>query len=77
DLCVRLQNAFHAQHRLIAVVHSTQNLGVFSIYFVRGFPKNIIHKTIASPSSSDFERVGEAQRWIWAELKYHRIKAVL
>ncbi|KAI6101545.1 hypothetical protein EDD16DRAFT_1431966, partial [Pisolithus croceorrhizus] len=77
DLCVRLQNAFHARYRLMAVIHSAQNLGIFSILLCAGFPNNITHGTITSLSSSDFELVGEAQRWIWAEIKYRRIKPVL
>ncbi|KAF8845931.1 ribosomal protein S8 [Paxillus ammoniavirescens] len=77
DLCARVQNAFRARHRHIAVEHSTQNLAILSILLRAGFLSNLTRGTIASPSPSDFLRVGEAQRRIWAELKYRDDRAVL
>ncbi|KAI6122025.1 hypothetical protein F5141DRAFT_960254, partial [Pisolithus sp. B1] len=55
----------------------SQNLGILSILFCAGFLSNITRGTTTSPSPSDFERVVEAQRRIWAELKYRRNKPVL
>ncbi|KAI6122027.1 hypothetical protein F5141DRAFT_1094343, partial [Pisolithus sp. B1] len=43
---------------------------ILSILFRASFLSNITRRTIASPSPSDFECVGEAERRIWAELKY-------
>ncbi|KAL4068633.1 ribosomal protein S8 [Scleroderma yunnanense] len=77
DLCARLQNAFRARHRFIAVDHSIQNLGILSILLRAGFLTSLTRGTIALPSPSDFERVGEAQRRIWAELKYRDDRPVL
>lgn len=70
DLCARVQNAFRARHRYLAVDHSKQNLAILSILLRAGFLSNITRGTIASPSPSDFQHVGEPQRRIWAELKY-------
>ncbi|KIJ61491.1 hypothetical protein HYDPIDRAFT_115999 [Hydnomerulius pinastri MD-312] len=77
DLCARVQNAFRARHRHVAVDHSTQNLAVLSILLRSGFLSNLTRGTIAAPSPSDFNRVGEAQRRIWAELKYRDDRPLL
>ncbi|KAF9445596.1 ribosomal protein S8 [Macrolepiota fuliginosa MF-IS2] len=70
DLCARLQNAFRARHARIAVDHSTQNLGILSILLRSGFVSSLTRGTIASPSPADFHNVSEAQKRIWADLKY-------
>ncbi|EGO03412.1 hypothetical protein SERLA73DRAFT_101499 [Serpula lacrymans var. lacrymans S7.3] len=77
DLCARVQNAFRARHRWIAVDHTTQNLGILSILLRAGFVSNITRGTIAAPSPQDFNRVGDAQRRIWADLKYRDDRPVL
>jgi ribosomal protein S8 len=77
DLCARVQNAFRARHHRIAVAHSTQNLGILSILLRAGFISNLTRGTIDSPSPAEFNEVGEAQRRIWAELKYRDDRPVL
>jgi ribosomal protein S8 len=77
DLCARVQNAFRARHRYLAVEHSKQNLAILSILLRSGFLSNITRGTIASPSPSDFQHVNEPQRRIWAELKYRDDRPVL
>lgn len=70
DLCAHVQNAFRARHAKIAVHHSTQNLGILSILFRAGFLSSITRGTIEAPSPEAFNTAGEAQRRIWADLKY-------
>ncbi|KAJ7512562.1 ribosomal protein S8 [Mycena galericulata] len=70
DLCARIQNAFRARHQKIAVNHSTQNLGIMSILLRSGFVSNITRGTIAEPSPAAFLTVNDAQKRIWADLKY-------
>ena len=77
DLCARLQNAFRARHHKIAVDHNTQNLGILSILLRAGFVSSVTRGTIAAPSPEDFHTAGEAQRRIWADLKYRDDRPVL
>ncbi|KAF8225233.1 ribosomal protein S8 [Tricholoma matsutake] len=77
DLCARLQNAFRARHQRIAVDHNTQNLGILSILLRAGFVSNLTRGTIVAPSPEDFNTAGEAQRRIWADLKYRDDRPVL
>ncbi|KAF9237015.1 ribosomal protein S8 [Melanogaster broomeanus] len=77
DLCARVQNAFRARLRHIAVPHTTQNLAILSILLRTGFLSNLTRGTITSPSPADFHGVGEPQRRIWAELKYRDDRPVL
>lgn len=77
DLCARIQNAFRARHHKIAVDHNTQNLGILSILFRAGFVTNLTRGTIVSPSPKEFNIAGEAQRRIWADLKYRDDRPVL
>ncbi|PFH48086.1 hypothetical protein AMATHDRAFT_6126 [Amanita thiersii Skay4041] len=77
DLCTRLQNAFRARHQRIAFHHTTQNLAILSILLRAGFISNVTRGTIQEPSPSAFETAGEAQRRIWADLKYRDDRPVL
>jgi ribosomal protein S8 len=77
DLCARLQNAFRARHARISVPHTTQNLGILSILLRAGFLTNITRGTIEAPSPEMFLEAGEAQRRIWADLKYRNDRPVL
>ncbi|KAH7882449.1 ribosomal protein S8 [Phlebopus sp. FC_14] len=77
DLCARIQNAFRARHRRVAVEHNTQNLGILSILLRAGFVSNLTRGTITGPSPNAFDRAGEPQRRIWAELKYRDDRPVL
>lgn len=77
DLCAHIQNAFRARHARIAVNHSTQNLGILSILFRAGFISSITRGTIDEVSPDAFHGVGEAERRIWAELKYRDDRPVL
>jgi len=77
DLCARLQNAFRARHARVAVPHTTQNLGILSILLRAGFLTNITRGTIEAPSPEMFVEAGEAQRRIWADLKYRNDRPVL
>ncbi|KAF8531335.1 ribosomal protein S8 [Gautieria morchelliformis] len=77
DLCARLQNAFRARHQRIAVAHSTQNLGILSILLRNGFLTTLTRGTTQNPSPSEFHTVNEAQRRIWADLKYRDDRPVL
>ncbi|KAJ7201674.1 mitochondrial ribosomal protein subunit S8 [Mycena pura] len=72
DLCARIQNAYRARHQKIAVNHSTQNLGILSILLRSGFISNVTRGTIAAPSPAAFltDTASDAQKRIWAELKY-------
>lgn len=77
DLCARVQNAFRARHHRVAVDHTIQNLGILSILLRTGFISNVTRGTIELPSPAQFLHVGEAQRRIWAELKYRDDRPVL
>jgi len=77
DLCASLQNAFRARHARVAVLHTTQNLGILSILLRAGFLTNITRGTIEAPSPEKFVDAGEAQRRIWADLKYRNDRPVL
>jgi ribosomal protein S8 len=77
DLCSRIQNAFRARHQKIAVNHSTQNLGIMSILLRSGFISNLSRGTIAEPSPAAFLTVNDAQKRIWADLKYRNDLPVL
>ncbi|KAJ7484517.1 ribosomal protein S8 [Mycena latifolia] len=70
DLCARIQNAFRARYQKIAVNHSTQNLGIMSILLRNGFVSNLTRGIIAEPSPAAFLTVNDAQKRIWADLKY-------
>ena len=77
DLCSLVQNAFRARHKRIAVDHTTQNLGILSILLRTGFISSLTRGTIDGPSPDAFHTVGEAQKRIWAELKYREDRPVL
>jgi ribosomal protein S8 len=77
DLCARIQNAFRARHRQIAVAHTTQNLGILSILLRAGFLSNITRGTVYAPSPADFNDASDAQRRIWVDLKYRDDQPVL
>jgi ribosomal protein S8 len=77
DLCARLQNGFRARHARISVPHTTQNLGILSILLRAGFLTNITRGTIEAPSPEKFVDASEAQRRIWADLKYRNDRPVL
>ena len=77
DLCARLQNAFRARHARVSVPHTTQNLGVLSILLRSGFITNITRGTVEAPSPEKFVEAGEAQRRIWADLKYRNDRPIL
>ncbi|KAF8624993.1 hypothetical protein AX15_005624 [Amanita polypyramis BW_CC] len=77
DLCARIQNAFRARHHKIAVHHNTQNLAILSILLRSGFVSNVTRGTIDEPSPDKFDSVGEAERRIWADLKYRDDRPVL
>jgi ribosomal protein S8 len=77
DLCARVQNAFRARHQHVSVEHTKQNLGILSILLRAGFISSITRGTIEKPSPTDFNNAGEAQRRIWANLKYRDDRAVL
>ena len=77
DLCSLVQNAFRARHKRIAVAHTTQNLGILSILLRTGFISSLTRGTIDGPSPQAFHEAGEAQKRIWAELKYREDRPVL
>jgi len=77
DLCARMQNAFRARHQKLSVGHNTQNLGILSILLRAGFISNLTRGTVKGPSPEDFATAGEAQRRIWADLKYRDERPVL
>jgi ribosomal protein S8 len=77
DLCSLVQNAFRARHKRIAVDHTTQNLGILSILLRTGFISSLTRGTIDGPSPEGFHTAGEAQKRIWAELKYRDDRPVL
>lgn len=77
DLCSHIQNAFRARHKSICVPHTTQNLAILSILYRNGFIQNVMRGTTAQPSPEQFNEAGEAQRRIWANLKYREDRPVL
>ncbi|KAA1468491.1 ribosomal protein S8 [Dentipellis sp. KUC8613] len=77
DLCARIQNAFRARHKSVAVAHTTQNLGILNILLRAGFISSVTRGTIEAPSPDDFHKVGDAQKRIWADLKYRSDRPVL
>jgi len=77
DLCSLVQNAFRARHRRIAVDHTTQNLGILSILLRAGFISSLTRGTIDGPSPEAFHEAVEAQKRIWAELKFRDDRPVL
>ncbi|EED80633.1 candidate ribosomal protein S8 [Postia placenta Mad-698-R] len=77
NLCAHVQNAFRARHRHIAVSHTTQNLGILSILLRSGFLLSLTRGTVQLPSPEAFLTVGDANRRIWADLKYRDDRPVL
>jgi len=77
DLCSHVQNGFRARLRRIAVPHTTQNLAILSILLREGFLSTITRGTSVAPSPSDWHTATEAQRRIWADLKYRDDRPVL
>ncbi|KZT22773.1 ribosomal protein S8 [Neolentinus lepideus HHB14362 ss-1] len=77
DLCSHLQNAFRARLHQVAVSHTTQNLGIMSILLRAGFLSNVTRGTTEAPSPNAFHKVGDAERRIWADLKYRDDRPVL
>ncbi|KAG6839591.1 hypothetical protein C0991_001160 [Blastosporella zonata] len=77
NLCAHLQNAFRARHQKVVVDHSTQNLGILSILLRSGFVSNLVRGTTDAPHPDQFHNAGEAQRRIWANLKYRDERPVL
>ena len=76
-LCSHIQNAFRARHQHVAVNHTTQNLAILSILLRAGFLSNVTRGTIEKPSPEDIQTAGDAQRRIWADLKYRNDRPVL
>ncbi|KAG6883977.1 hypothetical protein C0993_002335 [Termitomyces sp. T159_Od127] len=77
NLCAHLQNAFRARHQKVVVDHTTQNLGILSILLRAGFVSSIARGTVAAPDPAQFHAAGDAQRRIWASLKYRDERPVL
>lgn len=77
DVCSLVQNAFRARHKRIAVAHTTQNLGILSILLRTGFVSCLTRGTIDGPFPEAFHTAGEAEKRIWAELKYREDRPVL
>lgn len=77
NLCSHIQNSFRARHKHVAVPHTIQNLGILSILLRAGFVSSITRGTVSAPSPEQFHEVGEAQKRIWAELKYREDRPVL
>ncbi|EPQ53475.1 ribosomal protein S8 [Gloeophyllum trabeum ATCC 11539] len=77
DLCAHLQNAFRARHLQVAVAHTTQNLGILSILLRAGFLTSLTRGTAQAPAPLDWAKAGEAERRIWAQLKYRDDRPVL
>ncbi|KAI0646135.1 ribosomal protein S8 [Trametes meyenii] len=77
NLCSHIQNAFRARHQHIAVPHSTQNLAILSILLRSGFLSNVTRGTTEKPSPAEFLLAGDAQKRIWADLKYRDDRPVL
>ncbi|THH31438.1 hypothetical protein EUX98_g2766 [Antrodiella citrinella] len=76
-LCSHVQNAFRARHQRICVPHTVQNLGILSILLRNGFVLSVSRGTIDEPSPTAFVEAPEAQRRIWADLKYREDRPVL
>lgn len=76
-LCSHIQNAFRARHKSICVPHTTQNLGILSILLRAGFLLNVTRGTTVQPSPEQFHEATDAQRRIWADLKYRDDRPVL
>lgn len=72
-----MQNAFRARHHSVAVDHNTQNLGILSILLRAGFLTTLTRGTIETPSPAEFMNAGDAQRRIWADLKYRNDRPVM
>ncbi|TFK22389.1 mitochondrial ribosomal protein subunit S8 [Coprinopsis marcescibilis] len=76
-LCSHVQNAFRARHQKILVDHTNQNLGILSILLRAGFISSVTRGTTHKPSPTDFHTAGDAERRIWADLKYRNDMPVL
>ncbi|KAH6900848.1 mitochondrial ribosomal protein subunit S8 [Coprinopsis sp. MPI-PUGE-AT-0042] len=76
-LCSHVQNAFRARHQKILVDHNTQNLGILSILLRAGFISSLTRGTVNRPSPIDFNAAGEAEKRIWADLKFRNDMPVL
>ncbi|KAH8083288.1 ribosomal protein S8 [Cristinia sonorae] len=76
-LCSHVQNAFRARHQRITVPHTVQNLGILSILLRSGFILSVTRGTIEEPSPTAFVAAPEAQRRLWADLKYREDRPVL
>jgi ribosomal protein S8 len=70
-------NVFRARHHHVCVAHTMQNLSILSILLCAGFLTNVTCGTTEAPSPEAFHAVGEAQRRIWADLKYRNDRPVL
>jgi ribosomal protein S8 len=77
DLCSLVQNAFRARHKHVAVDHTIQNLGILSILLRAGFISSLTRGTVEGPSPDAFHGAGDAERRIWADLKYRDDRPVL
>lgn len=77
NLCSHIQNAFRARHQHVAVHHTTQNLAILSILLRAGFLSNVTRGTVAEPSPERFLDAPEAEKRIWADLKYRDDRPVL
>lgn len=76
-LCSHVQNAFRARHQRISVPHTVQNLGILSILLRAGFVLSVTRGTVEEMSPTAFTQAPEAQRRIWADLKYRDDRPVL
>jgi ribosomal protein S8 len=70
DLCSLVHNAFRSRRARVAVPHSTQNLAILNILLRSGFIASVTRGTVAAPDPAAFLHVSDAQKRIWAELKY-------
>ena len=77
QLCSHVQNAFRAHHAKVVVPHTTQNLGILSILLRAGFLSSISRGTVQIPHPDAFNGAPEADRRIWADLKYRNDRPVL
>ena len=78
DLCARIQNAFRGRHARVCVDHTKQNLGILNILLREGFISNLTRGTPTGPSPDAFLTApSDAQRRIWADLKYRDDRPVL
>ncbi|KZV87736.1 hypothetical protein EXIGLDRAFT_773374 [Exidia glandulosa HHB12029] len=77
DLCSTVQNAFRARHRLVALPHTTQSLGILTVLLQAGFLSAITRGTSTVPEPGAFNDAHEADRRIWAYLKYRDERPVL